>query len=233
MTNVNGVPQLGAEAVKVNFGRASAFAAILTLVLLGLFVTGFVYAAVQATDTATAAIGSVFAALFSIPLLMVSVGLRSFFQPRGLAFDTQGVHYWHGNTWGLLPWQEIAAVGIGYEQPPKTPSVPTSVEGAVSDFVADKVKDAIKLDDKRKVALEIYPTNPQSGKHHPGLIRYWREYPAPIPGLAPARWRLPLPPVVVVAHGVSKGVKTFQPHLWIGWFTRPWTGGLFGAGGKR
>jgi hypothetical protein len=106
------------------------------------------------------------------------------------------------------------------------PSLPLSVQDALKDYVADKIKDAVKLDNKRRVALEIFPVDPAAVERHTLLTRYRREQQPPATGLPGVRWRLVLPPVMGVARGVERGVRTFQAQRWLGWFARPWTGGL-------
>jgi hypothetical protein len=123
---------------------------------------------------------------------------------------------------GLLLLAFVTAI----EQPPDLPSLPLSVQGAIRDYVGDKIKSAVKLDGKRSIAVEIFPVDPAAAARHAILTRYRREQPAPAAGLPPVRWRLPLPPVVGVARGVERGVRTFQEQRWLGWFARPWTGGL-------
>jgi hypothetical protein len=50
--------------------------------------------------------------------LLLLVRLPSVLKPSGLAFDPAGIHYWRGTDRVLLVWAELAAVGIGYEEPP-------------------------------------------------------------------------------------------------------------------
>lgn len=65
---------------------------------------------------------------------------------------------------------------------------------------------------------------------HPEFARYRREYPPPRADLLPVRWRIPLPPFVGAAKTVETGARTFAGYRFLGWFRRPWSGGLFGAG---
>jgi hypothetical protein len=223
--------RLEPDSIRVNLRGASVSSLVMSIFAFGALTAGCVYAAVDAQDTGTRVIGIVFAVLFSIPVWLVGLLLANgILQPNGIAFDSRGVHYWRGNSAGLVAWEDIAAVGVGYEQPPHLPNIPTSIDGAIKDFLADKIKDTVRLKDLRKVALEIYPRTEEISSQHPDLTRYWRPYPAQFEGLLPVRWRLPLPPLTGVARTVSRALRTYQPARSVGWFKRPWSGGLFGAG---
>jgi hypothetical protein len=219
------------DAVHVNLRAARAGALILTFVLVGGLFAAAVYGAIDAADAATRVIAIVIAALLLIPLWMtfwlVSHGAL---KPSGIAFDARGVHYWRATEGCMLPWQEVAAIGIGYETPPNLPSVPASLTDVLSAMAVDKVKDAIRLKDLRKVALEIYPVDPGMVSRYPLFAPYWRQYPAQFDGLPPVRVRLPLPPFTGVARTVTQAITHYQPQRSLGWFKRPCTGGLFGAG---
>jgi hypothetical protein len=210
----------------VNIGRASAIAVVMALVLFSAMGAGGVYAALDSTETAVRVIGYTIAAVCALLLLLFLIAMPRLLKRRGLEFDADGVRFWYGDESVALPWPEVAAVGIGYEQPPHVPNLPLSVQDAIKDYVADKVKDAVKLDGKRSIAVEIFPVDPAATQRHRILAGYRREQAPPVAGLPPARWRLPLPPVVGVARGVERGVRTFQGQRWLGWFARPWTGGL-------
>lgn len=212
--------------MKVDIGRAGIVAILAGLVLVTVMIAGFVYAAVDSDDAAVTIVGYCFAAIFGILWAMIVVRLPVLLQRRGLVFDERGVHYWHGESWSVLAWEDVAAVGIGYEQPPDLPKIPTSIEGAIKDVLEDRIKDVLKLDGKRRVAVEIFPVTLESMQGHTALARYRREYPAPLEGLPSVRWRIALPPVIGVARGIGRGVESFQPQRWLGWFARPWRGAL-------
>jgi len=213
-------------SVRVNIGRASVVAVVVGVLLLAGLTAAGAYAAVDAAETGVRVIGWVFAGLFGAVLLFFLAAVPKLLRPRGLEFDPGGVRFWYGDERVALAWPEVAAIGIGYEQPPDVPNLPLSVQDAIKDYVADKVKDAVKLDGKRSVAVEIFPADPAAVGRYPILARYKREQPPPYAGLPPVRWRVPLPPVVGVARGIERGVRTFQGQRWLGWFARPWTGGL-------
>jgi hypothetical protein len=215
-----------AQSIKVDIGRASAVAVVMAVLVFAALGAGGVYAAVDSQETGVRVIGYVIAGLCGLLLLAFVTAIPRLLKRRGLEFDGHGVHFWYGQERVLLPWSEVAAVGIGYEQPPDLPTLPLSVQGAVQDYLGGKIKEAVKLDGKRSVAVEIFPVDPAATTRHPILAGYRREQPAPAAGLPAQRWRLPLPPVVGVARGVERGVRTFQEQRWLGWFARPWTGGL-------
>jgi hypothetical protein len=113
----------------------------------------------------------------------------------------------------LLGWDEVAGVGIGYEQPPE---IPTLRPGK---YLADKL-----LDQRRHIAAEVFPRDPQVVGRHPILLPYRREQDPPSAGLPAVRWRFPLPPMARLTAHVERGVETFQRERWLGWFARPWRG---------
>jgi hypothetical protein len=208
-------------AVTVDIGRGNKFAAITGAVVFALLVAAAMYAAVTAEEITVLVVGIFFAVLFAIPTVILIVNYRFLTQPRGLVFDARGVHAWHGSHWTAIPWQEIAAVGIGYEEPPKKPEVHLSVQDAIGAKLGDAVKGALKVDDKRAIAVEIFPVYAQTLARYPALARYRREEVPPAPGLVTSRWRLPLPPAPGLTKPVEQGVRTFGPQRWLGWFERP------------
>jgi hypothetical protein len=208
--------------VKVDLKRASVITILIGAVLFALLAAGGVYAALDAPDRATRIVGFCVAGLFTLPLVMMAFALKRLLQPRGLHFDERGIHYWQGESSLLLPWDEVAAVGIGYEQPPNLPSIPSSIEDAVAGFVKEKIKEAVKLDDKRRFAVEIFPVDAAFADRYPLIARYRREQQPPAAGLPALRWRLLIPPLAGAARDIGRGVQTYRPQLWIGWFARPW-----------
>jgi hypothetical protein len=221
--------RFGPGAVALDIGRASRRATVIAVVLFGLLTAASGYAAADATDTGTRVVGLVFAALFAIPLILAVIGIRNLTRPRGIVFDQRGVHCGQGRVWTTVDWSQISAVGIGFEAPPHVPSAPTSLDAAVSGFLVDKITQAVKLEDRRKIALEIYPRDPAGMEAYKDLLPYRRSGPAPRSELPPVRWRVPLPPVGSGTSLVDEGVGTFAPYLWLGWFQRPWSGSLLGT----
>jgi hypothetical protein len=221
---VGGAP-LQPDAVVLDLGRASRRSIVVAVVLLALLTAGGVYAAADTDDHATRVVGIVIATFFGGALWSALRVFRVMAQARTVAFDRSGVHYGQGGGWTTLPWDRLAAVGVGYELPPSQPNVATSVDAAISGFVLDKVTEATKID-RRSVALELYPRDPADVDRHRALARYRKEGAGPRPDLPPVRWRLLLPPVGSGVGTIERGVTTFAPHVWLGWFQRPWSGSL-------
>ena len=122
-------------------------------------------------------------------LALFLLDARAFFTPSFVVFSDEGVHYSRVATSATVPWSEIAAVGIGFEQPPNAPRIPTSITDAVSGFLSAKALEAMGVEDIRKVALEIYPVDPAVMARHKVLARLRREYESPRVDLPPVRWR--------------------------------------------
>ncbi len=207
-----------AEAVLVDIGRGSVRALALGLPLLATL-SGLAFYATLGADTGTKIIGYFFALFFAAPVLIALSALPKLTANRGLAFDARGVRYWQGKSETLIKWQDIAAIGIGYEQPPELPAL------FIEDAIKSKILDQI-VDKRRRLAVEIFPTSDAVMQGRPLLARYRFEQAPPAPGLAQVRWRLPLPPLSRLAADVAKGMETFQSSRWLGWFARPWRGGL-------
>jgi hypothetical protein len=201
--------------VKVDLKRASVITLFIGATLCTLLAAGGVYAALGATDTATRVVGFCVAGLFTLPLLMMAFSVKRLLQPHGLEFSERGILYWQGDSKLLLPWPELAAVGIGYEQPPELPSI------TVEDYLKGKLADAMKLDSKRRFAIEIFP-HPGVAERYPPMAKFRREQAPPVNGLPALRWRIVIPPMAGAARDIGAGVQAFQPRAWLGWFARPW-----------
>jgi hypothetical protein len=85
------------------------------------------------------------------------------------------------------------------------------------------VQEALQVSDKRRIALEIYPSHPAARGHYPKLAPYWKRDVPPVAGLPDWLWRFPLPPVVSIGQAVEAGARTVAPSRWLGWFLRPWS----------
>ncbi len=200
------------DAIVVDLGRGSVRALALGLPLFATL-SGLALYATLGADTGTKFIGYFFAFFFAAPLVLALRNLEKLTADRGLAFDARGVRYWQGKSETLLAWDEVAAIGIGYEQPPEL----GGLEHEILDLVIDK---------RRKLAIEIFPASEAGMQGRELLARFRFEQPPPAPGLAKIRWRVPLPPYGKLAADVVKAMETFQSSRWLGWFARPWRGGL-------
>jgi hypothetical protein len=205
-----------ANAIEVDLARGSGKALLVLLPLLLGLCSASVYAAVDAHDRSVLIVGCCFAAFFGVLLCGVVKAIPRLVQPRGLVFDARGVHFWRGSAWDLLPWEDVAAIGVGYEQPPRVPTL------SLSRYLARKMLDELNIGKWTNICVEIFPDSPaRTLERHPALARYRRQQAPPFPQLPPQRWRLPLPPLSDLGHQVGKGVEAFQPRRWVGWFERP------------
>jgi hypothetical protein len=214
-------PQAGggfdANAIKVDLARGSVKALLVLLPLLLGLCAASVYAAVDAHDRSVLIVGCCFAGFFGILLCGVVMATPRLVQSRGLVFDARGVHFWRGSAWHLLPWGDVAAIGIGYEQPPRVPTL------SLSRYLARRMLDELNIGKWTNICVEIFPDDPaRTLARHPVLARYRREQAPPFPELSPQRWRLPLAPLSDLGHQVGRGVESFEPRRWVGWFERPW-----------
>jgi hypothetical protein len=223
-------PQTGFVApppVRVGLGRSNAVVTLCVLAFLCLVVGTAAKGAITSTGSARV-LGAGIAVVFAVPLVMMLRAIPRFLARRYVVLDAMGLHVLHGKEAVSLPWPEVFAVGLGYEQAPAAKqSLPTSVEdvkGIVKDYTVDKVSEALQVSDKRRIVLEIIPARPDAPERYRKLKPYWKHQPPPWAGLPPQQWAFPLPPVVSIAHDVERGVRTFQPQRWLGWYPRPWSG---------
>ncbi|MBO0871040.1 MAG: hypothetical protein J2P15_21015 [Micromonosporaceae bacterium] len=221
-------PSYGPPApVSVGLGRSNTSMTLLVLAALGTLVGVSGYGGFHSTGSARI-LGYGFAALFAVPLVMMLVGLPRLLRPRYLVFEPRGMRIVAGRVQVAIGWEELHALGLGYEQAPeKEQVIPTSVDDVqdrVAEYLSGKVSEALQVSDARRIALEIFPTHPQAVERYPLLRPYWHQQAPPYPGLPWQRWRFPLPPVVSIGEAVGAGVWAFQPRRWLGWFPRPWSG---------
>lgn len=197
------------------------------LVFLGLLVGVAGYSAARSDYSSGRLLGFAIAGLFTIPLVMLLFRLPRMLSPRSVIIDPAGLTIRHGGEQVVLPWQQLVAVGFGYEQAdPEPHKIPGGAQEIATDYLAGKAQEALQVSDKRRIAMEIYPVRPDAAAWFPKLQPYWQQqlYP-PRAGLPPFGWRFPLPPVVSIAQAIDHGVGTFQPHRRLGWYARPWSGG--------
>jgi hypothetical protein len=208
--------------VQINLGRARTIVALTGLVVFGLLVAGMVTAAITAQDTATRAVGIGFAVLFGIPLVLILVGLRRLTRRSVLGFDQSGFSYSYGGASTRVVWSEIAGIGFAFEVPTEVPSIDLS--GILADKVVD---DVLKVSKSRKIALEVFPAAADVFDRHAALASYRQQLQPPRDGLSPAIWRMAIPPLPV-AKRIAQALQTYAPHLYLGWYQRPWSGSVLG-----
>lgn len=207
-------PRFDAGATRVDIGRGSVKALFVFLPLLVAACVACVAAVAGAADRATAIVGICFAGFFGLWLLLLLRALPRIVERRGLVFDARGVHFWRRSAWDLLPWPEIAAIGIGYDEPRRPPV------RRLSKVLADQVLTAVGFEHRRNIAVEIFPQSPAALDRHPDLTRYRREQPPPREGLSALRWRVVLPPLAARADEIDQAVQALRPALRLGWFER-------------
>jgi hypothetical protein len=207
-------------AIRVNIGRPKGVAIVLILPLIAALSAACFYAAFTDPDRDVNWVGVGFGSAFALLLLAMVIRLPRVLKPHGLVFDVPGLHYWHGTTWGFLPWTQVAAVGVGYSEPPK---VGSSMRDAAVGRASDGIMKASRMDTKRRSAVEIFPAHPQLLELHPALASYRRDEAPPAAGLAPTRWRITLPLTIGAERAIVQGMTRFAPQRWLGVFCRPWT----------
>jgi hypothetical protein len=118
----------------------------------------------------------------------------------------------------LLRWEELAGVGIGYEEPPATPMMRPGRQ------LANALLDVAKVERRRRIALEVSRQGPtrSTSTFSRGASRRSKRRPGP--SFPPCAGAWPLPPAPGLPGAVARGVETFQPSRWLGWFARPWRG---------
>lgn len=214
--------------VKVGLGHSNVVVTACLLIFLCGLVGSFGYAAWTGTGPARFVwVG--LATAFAIPLVMLLRTLPTFLGRRYVVIDASGIHLLHGSQTVSLPWTEVMAVGLGYEQAPvENKGLPLSmdaIQDRVKDYAVDKASEALQVSQRRRIALEILTPDPSAVGRYPKLKPYWKHRPPPWAGLPPTQWRFPLPPVVAIAQQVEWGMQTFAwPGRWLGWYPRPWSG---------
>lgn len=199
---------------KIGLGRSNIVVTFAILVFLGLLVGTAVYGGATADETSARVLALAIGAGFAIPLVMMIRALPRFLSPRFVIVDPAGLHLVHGKERIDLPWPELRGISIGHATAaPEKAKIPTSVEGAVTDFLSDKASEALHVSGKRRIALEIYPVRRDAAQRYPRLKPYWKDQ----------MWRFPLPPVVSIAQEIGQGARAFQPDRWLGWVDRPWS----------
>ena len=208
--------------MQINLGRIRTLAGLAgTLMFLALFSLS-VLAAVTAADTPTRVVGIVFAVLFGIPLLLVLLSLPRLMRPSVLGFDANGIAYSYNGASTVVPWTDIAAVGIAFEIPVDVPSID------LSGILADKlVYDVLKVSKSRKISLEIFPSAPETLDRHPVLANFRKDLRPPTDGLGTGIWRMAFPSPRL-AMRVARGPQAYAPQLYLGWYRRPWSGSILG-----
>ncbi|MGH3729201.1 MAG: hypothetical protein ACRDTU_10680, partial [Micromonosporaceae bacterium] len=141
--------------------------------------------------------GCMFGGLF----LMALVSIPSMLRKRGLDLDKHGITLWEAETRMLFPWQELAAVGVGYKISPAPGQMVRPKQGQ---------------------ALEIYSSGYAFEQRFPKAADLVVTETPPHSGLPGHRYRIMLPPFDGAAGQAEHGVRSFAPHLWLGHYQREW-----------
>jgi hypothetical protein len=222
------IPVAGTEPVKVGLGRSNISVTVLLLGFLVAIVWFAGHGAWTSTDSSARFLGFAIAAGFAIPLVMLLRHLPRFVSPRYVIVDEAGLAIQHGKEKVLVPWQDVYAVGIGYEvaeeEATKIAHSFDDLKDEVSEYLSSKAMEALQVSPNRRLVLEIFPVQPDASVRFPRLKPYWKALPPPAAGLPEFAWRFPLPPVVSIARQIAVGLAQRVPQRWLGWFPRPWSG---------
>ncbi|HEY2674897.1 MAG TPA: hypothetical protein VGJ07_31580 [Rugosimonospora sp.] len=215
------------DGARIGLGRSNASTVVLVLAFLVIVVVVSVHGAWTSAQTSARVLGFGLGAVFTAPLVLMLVKLPRLLRPRYVVLDAAGLHIQHGRAEVVVPWPEIVALGLGYQVPPaegwKIPVSQDGVKDLAQEYLAGKVQEALQISDKRRIALEIYPSDPAAKGRYPKLAPYWKRDVPPVAGLPDWLWRFPLPPVVSIGQAVERGARTVAPTRWLGWFLRPWS----------
>jgi hypothetical protein len=185
------------------------------LVFAGLTVLG--YDAVAGGDLeggAEKVIGGIITGFFAFGLFfsLLAVVVFPFRRHRlpGVAIDAAGVWWYRDRGATLVPWPDIAGVGVGYLKAPAVAVVGGSSLGQPKDF-----------------ALEVFLRTPDLPEN--SALRTWSvTEPAPVPTLPADRLRFAVP-AGSDRRDLHAAVARHAPRLWVGEYERQWTRlGMFG-----
>ena len=228
-------PTFAPDAHRLDLGRLGAITLVVGIALTGPLGWACGYAVVTDPDPAVKAIAGFFGLLFGGLCLLFIGNFWRVTRPRGIVVGAAGIWFWHGTSWDLVRWTQAARVGLSYEMPPELPTIGgpmAHLKARVSGWLKDRIYGALRVTDKRGIALEIVPMREEDLAKLPGLLRYRAKEPAPMPGLPPVRWRVALPGGYHSFEKLVTAGERFGGHTWEGWFRRQWSGGA-GRGARR
>lgn len=238
--SVGAAPVFSPDAHRLDLGRLGAITLVVGIVLTGPLAWACGYAVVTDPDPVARAIAGFFGLLFGGLCVLFVANFWRVTRPRGIVIDVAGVWFWHGTSWDLVRWTQASRIGLSYELPPDLPTVGGPVDhlkAKVSGWVKGKVLGALRVTDKRGIALEIVPLHEEEPGELPRLLRYRVAEPAvggrrttaraqrPVDGAAPVLWRVRLPGGYHSFEKLVTAGERFGGHTWEGWFRRQWTGG--------
>lgn len=137
--------------------------------------------------------------VFGIVFVWFVVSARGMLNSRGFLLDHSGLYVrTRGEVFGV-PWQEIAAVGVG--------TLPW-------------VENRRPVHPERRVALEFYPTDRGFAERHPDWERWRVVEPPSVSGTPGERYRFHLPPFSRLPKQLERAVRAIAPRKWIGQYRR-------------
>lgn len=228
-------PVFSPDAHRLDLGRLGAITLVVGILLTGPLGWACGYAVVTDTDPVAKVIAGFFGLLFGGLCVLFIANFWRVTRPRGVVVDAAGIWFWHGTSWDLVRWTQAARVGLAYEMPPELPTIGGPVahlKAKLSGWLKDRLYGALRITDKRGIALEIVPSREEDLLELPRLERYRGKDPAPLPGLPPVRLRVGLPGGYHSFANLIAAGERFGGHAWEGWFRRQWTGGA-GRGARE
>ncbi|MFE7507791.1 hypothetical protein [Promicromonospora sp. NPDC057488] len=213
-------PVFAPDAHRLDLGRLGAITLVVGIVLTGPLAWACGYAVVTDPDPVAKAIAGFFGLLFGGLCVLFVANFWRVTRPRGIVIDVAGIWFWHGTSWDLVRWTQAARIGLSYELPTELPTVGGPVDhlkAKVSDWVKGKVFGALRVTDKRGIALEIVPLREEELRELPRLLRYRTK--------GTVLWRVRLPGGYHSFEKLVAAGERFGGHTWEGWFRRQWTGG--------
>lgn len=228
-------PVFSPDAHRLDLGRLGAITLVVGILLTGPLGWACGYAVVTDPDLVAKAIAGFFGLLFGGLCVLFIANFWRVTRPRGVVVDAAGIWFWHGASWDLVRWTQAARVGLAYEMPPELPTIGgpgAHLKAKLSGWLKDRLYGALRITDKRGIALEIVPLREEDLLELPRLKRYRGKDPAPLPGLPPVRLRVGLAGGYHSFANLIAAGERFGGHTWEGWFRRQWTGGA-GRGARE
>jgi hypothetical protein len=198
-------PAKNAQVIDLGSGWIS----IVLLVAIGLVLGGgalgyvldpAVFAAGGQADRTTKIIAGCFAVVFlAIAGYALVRAPKVAGKRRALAFDARGVWWSEGGRSGVIPWQDLAAVGLGDGRTQRRSYRPLDNLPVIT-------------------ALELYPTT-AAASARVEAEKFRVDAPALRPDLPAVRYRFPIPGSSRFTGLAEQAVQRFAPELWVGRYT--------------
>jgi hypothetical protein len=210
-------------AAKISLGRPTSIFVVVYAIGSLLAVAGGIRGGLHSTGSSRVLAFGI-AALFTAPLVIFLMGMPRCFGSWQVLVDSTGLTIQPGHRSQVLPWQDIASVGISYAIAQEAQSAQVAldpleaVRGPISAQLTAAAMQATQASRRRQLALEIYPAGPGVLARYPRMQPYVQEQFTP----GAAFWRFPLPPAVAIAQQLSSALYAWSPQRWFGWVRRPW-----------